>query len=221
MCYRVIIDRDSAFGDQGDRLGKNDPLRFFHDASLQDLGRIALLHIDGFLQQDRSVVEIFIYKVNGSPRDLGAPLKDFLMDMESVIALSSERRNQGGMNIYDPSSESVDHAGGHCYHKSREYDQVRLRFLKADQESFIEHFSVLIVSGRDAHAFDSGGLCAGQGIRVFIIADDADDLGITDHSVPDRVDDRLEIRSSSRHTNGNSQHNSTPFCAPLSVSPIT
>ena len=115
------------------------------------------------------------------------------------------------MNSDDPSSEAVDHAGGHCHHKSGEYDQVRLRVRKTFQKSFIEQFSVLIVPWRYTYALDARRFGAGQGIGVFIVADNADDLCVADRSAFDRVDDRLEICSASRHTNGNSQHNSTPF----------
>ena len=125
------------------------------------------------------------------------------------------------MNVDDLSSESVDHADRHCDHEARENDQVRIRFLQLLKQSEVELLSVLKVLGRYTDPFDPRLLRPGQGVSVPVVADHADDLRIYDLSARYGVDDRLEIRASSGYANGNSQHNSTPFCEPLTTSPIT
>ena len=217
----VLIDRHSALGDQADRFGENDPFCLLHDAALQNLGRIALLHLNGLLQEDRSVIKIFIDKMNCCARHFRSSLKDFFVNVQTVIPFSAERRDQRRVDIDDPSPESVDHAGGHRHHKTCKDDKVRLCLLQTCKKRIFEQVPVLIVPGRDAYALNPRLLCAGKRIGVLIIADDADDLRVRDLSASYSVDDRLEIRSPARYTNGNSQHNSTPFCAPLTVSPIT
>ena len=47
-----IVNRDKALSDQGDGAGKEDPFGLFHDAPLQNLGRISLSDFYSFLQQN-------------------------------------------------------------------------------------------------------------------------------------------------------------------------
>ena len=128
MCQSLIIDGNPALRDQGDRFGKQEPLGFFHNAPLKRLRRVALAHFDGFLQEDRAVIEIFIHKVDCGARDFRASFKHFLMDVKTVIAFSAEGRDQRRMDVDDLSPVCVDDAGRNGYHKAGQDDQIRLRF---------------------------------------------------------------------------------------------
>ena len=176
----MTVDGNLSLRDQGYGSGKEDPFRFFHHTSLKDLGCIAFFDLYRFLQKDRSVIEIFIHEMDGSAGDLDASLKDSLMHMQSVIPFPAERGDQRGMHIDDPSPVFVDHAGRYSDHKPRQYDQVRLGFTQRSKKRLIKELPVLIIFGRYAYAFYSGGFGPFKRIGAGVVADDTDNPGIDD-----------------------------------------
>ena len=75
------------------RPGQQLPFRLLHHPLLQDLRRVAVLHLHGFLQNDRTSVGHLVDEMNRCPSNLNAVFQRRFMDPQAIIALSAEGRD--------------------------------------------------------------------------------------------------------------------------------
>ena len=112
----ILINTNTICSQKLDCLGQDLPLRLFHDSTLQNLRRITLLDIDCLLKKDRAGIRSLIYEVDGSSRHLNSTGENPLVNLQSIESLSTEGRNQGGMDVNDLMREST-------YNSFRNHDQ--------------------------------------------------------------------------------------------------
>lgn len=183
---------------------KDLPLRLLHHSSLQNLRCIAFFYFNSLLENDRTGIRSFVYKMYGCSNHLYPSGKCCLMNLQSIISRSAERRNQRWMDIDDLISVSADHFFRNHNQKSRQNDQIRFQFVYLFKKNFVKLFSCLKILRRNALCRDLmiPGSC--ECICVLIIADDTDQLCIGDRAIFHCINDCLQIGSASGYKYSNS-----------------
>ena len=139
----VLINTNTICSQKFDCLGQNLPLRLFHDSTLQNFRRITLLDIDCLLKKDRAGIRSLIYEVDGSSRHLNSTGENPLVNLQPIESLSTEGRNQGGMDVNDLMRESTYDSFRNHDQEARQNDKIRIDLLQPLKESLIKGCSAL------------------------------------------------------------------------------
>ena len=126
----ISVNRYSLLTEQLYRFGENFPFGFFHNTLLKAFGGVVLLYINRLLKNDRPCVAFGGNYMHRCARNLNALGECRLVNAESVVALSAEGGNKGGVNIYYAVGESFVYLLVDYGEEARKHHKVNACSLK-------------------------------------------------------------------------------------------
>ena len=139
--------------------------------------------------------------MNGSTRHFYSSCKNCVMNFQSIKTFSTERRDQGWMDIDDLVRICFHHHRRDRNQITCKNDQVYSPLLKFGKQCFMKSLPVRIVFRCNAHRFYIMFSGSFQRISGSIVADHNIHFCICDLSRINGIHDRLKIRSSAGNKN--------------------
>lgn len=130
---------------------------------------------------------------------LHSPLQGFLMYLQPVIPHSAEGRDQGRMDIDDPSVILMYHGRRNRNQKTRQYNQVGGKFIHPLQQGFLKKAPVPVILRGYTDCRHSRFPGPFQAFHRLIVADDAHNPGIGNSPGSHGIKNRLQISPAAGH----------------------
>lgn len=173
----------------------------FHHAFLQNLGRIAAVHVYGFLENNSAAVRNFVDVMNGRACKFHAPFYRRFVHFKPVKPLAAERGNKRRVNVDNLFGVSRNEFGAEYRQKSGKNYKVGSERVDSGAKMIFERPAigvVFFVHDRERNAVFLG---ARKRVSGRIVRNDPYDLCVRDLTRLFRVEDRLQIRAAARNEN--------------------